>query len=204
MRHITHRVVIDLTKLEFSFKCLIPGATNYMFSRLFNKDPQKALASKHYDHLVEVARRPFLYGEYGANDSVDGRFEMIVLHAVILMRRLREGDEAAVAMAQLVFDHMFDDMDAALREMGTGDLSVGKKIREMGEVFYGRAETYTQALKAEDEDSLADAIARNLELEDEGDTGRDLARYALRADAALQAQHPEALARGEKADFPSM
>lgn len=175
-----------------------------MFSGLFKKDPLKGVASTHYDHLVEAARRPFLYGPEGAEDSVDGRFEMIVLHAIILIRRLRQGDEDAKHLAQLIFDRLFDDMDAALREMGTGDLSVGKKIRAMGEVFYGRADAYAEALESCDEDSLARAIARNLERDEGEDAGRFLARYALRVNQAVLAQDIPSMLIGEKADFPAL
>jgi cytochrome b pre-mRNA-processing protein 3 len=117
-----------------------------MFSRLFRKDRGQHIARSLYDSLVRSARRPAFYGADGVEDSVDGRYDMIVLHAVLVMRRLREGGDLGRDLAQRVFDVMFDDMDAALREMGTGDLSVGKKIKEMGEAFYGRATAYETPL----------------------------------------------------------
>ena len=137
-----------------------------MFARLFKKDPMKARAAEVYDALVRAARKPGLYGPQGAPDTVDGRFDMITAHAILLFRRLRGEGEAAGELSQLVFDRMFDDFDAALREMGTGDLSVGKKIREMGEAFYGRAKAYEDALNAGDEAALAAVIERNLFAED--------------------------------------
>jgi cytochrome b pre-mRNA-processing protein 3 len=182
-----------------------------MFSRLFRKDPLKPVAARLYDETVAAARRPFLYGPDGAPDTVDGRFDMIVLHAVLLMRRLRQGGEGGQALSQLVFDTMFSDMDGALREMGTGDLSVGKKIKAMGEAFYGRAKAYDEALAAEDDEALSAAIARNLseDLSGEGANersiavGRRLAAYARAADAALDAQPAEGFLEGQSPHFPA-
>lgn len=138
-----------------------------MFSSLFRKDPMKTRAAAVYDALVRAARRPGLYGPDGAPDTVDGRFDMITAHAILLFRRLRGEGAAAADLSQLVFDRMFDDFDAALREMGTGDLAVGKKIREMGEAFYGRAKAYEAALNAGDEAALALVLERNLFAEDD-------------------------------------
>lgn len=182
-----------------------------MFGSWFRKDPRKLEAARLYDELVAAARRPFLYGAEGAPDTVDGRFDMIVLHAVLLMRRMREGGEEGRALAQLVFDHMFHDMDGALREMGTGDLSVGKKIRAMGEAFYGRAKAYDEALEAGDEEALAVAISRNLSEDVTGEgaesrslgVGRRIAAYARAADRLLSDQDPASLASGAGVRFPS-
>ncbi|TGY87869.1 ubiquinol-cytochrome C chaperone [Marinicauda algicola] len=171
-----------------------------MFARLFRKDPVKAAGERLYDSVLAAARQPSLYGPAGAPDTVDGRFDMIVIHAVLLMRRLRAGGKTGQAASQALFDRMFDDMDAALREMGTGDLKVGRKIREMGEAFYGRAKAYDAALDAGDEAGLADILARNaLDAHGEGDpaaAGRALARYMIDCDACLARQDPEQLAQG--------
>jgi cytochrome b pre-mRNA-processing protein 3 len=189
-----------------------------MFARLFKKDPMKTRAGEVYDALVRAARKPSLYGAQGAPDTVDGRFDMITAHAILLFRRLRGEGETAGELSQLVFDRMFDDFDAALREMGTGDLSVGKKIKEMGEAFYGRAKAYEDALNAQDESALAAALERNLFAEDadedETETGGDaatatqaskasqrLARYLTASSRALQDQSVEALLDGEPPRF---
>ena len=174
-----------------------------MFSRLFKKDRRKEIARRLYDSLVRAARTPAFYGPDGVEDSVDGRFDMIVLHAVLLMRRLREGDEPGRDLAQLVFDVMFDDMDAALREMATGDLSVGKKIKIMGEAFYGRAKAYETPLSEGDQAALAEAIERNLFEESplSAQVCERLAAYALESARLLQAQPVESLLAGEAPQF---
>ena len=179
-----------------------------MFDRLFKKDPMREAGRRIYAELVEAARRAELYGDEGAPDTVDGRFDMIVLHAAMLMRRLREDGEAGREAAQAVFDAMFDDMDAALREMGTGDLSVGKKVRKMAEAFYGRAAVYDEALAAGDEAALAAAIHRNLfddQDEDEpGAAARRLASYATACAAALQEQDAQSVIAGEPPRFAQL
>jgi len=133
-----------------------------MFGRLFRTDPMKKPAQAAYEAVLAASRQPFLYEAPGAPDTVDGRFDMLMMHAVIFFRHVRTAGEAGVHMNQLVFDRLFDDMDAALREMGTGDPSVGKKIKAMGQAFYGRADAYEAALNAKDVDALADIIKRNL------------------------------------------
>jgi cytochrome b pre-mRNA-processing protein 3 len=176
-----------------------------MFGRLFAKDPLKARARVLYDAVLDAARKPALYGPHGAPDTVDGRFDLIVLHAILLFRRLRDGGEPGKRLAQLVFDIMFDDMDAALREMGTGDLSVGKRIKAMGEAFYGRAKAYEAALAAGDEVALTDAIVRNMFDSDGGEADAPraaaFARYAMKSAAQLAGQAPDALIEGEAPGF---
>ena len=176
-----------------------------IFNRLFGKDPMAPVGERLYAALVEAARRPALYDERGAPDTVDGRFDMITMHAVLLIRRLNEGGQAGRAAGQAVFDRMFRDMDDALREMGIGDTSVGKKIKKMAEAFYGRANAYKTALDAGDADALSETIERNMldELDRAGPAARRLADYMLKADAALQQQSPEALIEGERPRFPA-
>lgn len=177
-----------------------------MFSRLFKTDHRKQIARRLYESLVRAARTPEFYGPEGVEDSVDGRFDMIVLHAVLVMRRLREGDEAGRDLAQLVFDVMFDDMDAALREMATGDLSVGKKIKIMGEAFYGRAKAYETPLNDGDPAALAEAIERNLFEESPLSAAvcEKLASYALESARQLSDQPIDSLLSGEPPRFAAV
>ncbi|MCC5980724.1 MAG: ubiquinol-cytochrome C chaperone family protein [Oceanicaulis sp.] len=155
--------------------------------KLFRKDPVKAQAAALYRAMLERAREPSLYGDEGAPDTVDGRFDLIVLHASLIMRHLRGEGEEGQRLAQALFARMFDDMDAALREMGIGDLSVGKKIKAMAEAFYGRAAAYDTALKAGDAAALKDALWRNLfdSAPERESAASRLADYAMAADARL-------------------
>ena len=80
----------------------------------------------------------------------------------LLIDRLRREPEPGPAVAQAVFDAMFADMDFNLREMGVGDMSVGKRVKEMWEAFHGRARAYEAALQAGDDAGLQEALVRNV------------------------------------------
>lgn len=114
--------------------------------------------SRLYAAAVAAAREPILYTTLGVPDTLDGRFDLIALHAFLLIHRLRDQTD----LAQAVFDAMFVDMDNNLREIGVGDLSVGKRVRAMWEAFHGRSKTYEAALEANDPEALAAALARNV------------------------------------------
>jgi len=114
-----------------------------------------------YRRVVEQARSPVFFTDYGVPDTVDGRFELICLHAFLYFHRLKEDRPRASRFCQSVFDRMFADFDRSLREMGVGDLSVGKHVKRMARAFYGRVLSYEAAL-ADDDSVLAAALARNL------------------------------------------
>ena len=162
-----------------------------------------------YGHAVAAAREPALYRDLGVPDTLDGRFDMVGLHASLLIRRLRALPEPGPILAQAVGDAMFTEMDINLREMGVGDLSVGRKVREMWEAFHGRAFSYEAALAAGDAGLLAEALARNVwrGAAPRGAADR-LARLALAQDAALMGQDLPAFAAGRArflnlSDLPS-
>lgn len=115
-----------------------------------------------YGSAVAQARDPAFYLDVPVPDTVDGRFEMIILHVFLLIDRLRGQGDKATDLCQQLFDTLFDDMDRSLREMGVGDLSVGKKINTMAEAFYGRAGAYQDALDKEDREELTAALTRNI------------------------------------------
>ncbi|MBV8457255.1 MAG: ubiquinol-cytochrome C chaperone [Acetobacteraceae bacterium] len=152
-----------------------------------------------YAQAVAAARQPLFYAEYGVADTLDGRFDLVALFAALVIERLRTASAPGPQLAQAVFDAMFSDMDVTLREIGVGDLSVGKKVRKMWEAFHGRALVYGAALQAADEVALATAIARNIwrgNPPPEGAAGF-LACHALNVHRDLASQSLEALARGE-------
>ena len=135
-----------------------------------------------YGMIVAQAREPLFYRELGVPDTVDGRFDMVLLHLWLVLRRLR-AIEGGAGLSQALFDHFCSDMDANLREMGVGDLTVPKRMQKFGEAFYGRAAAYDAALQAGAE-PLAQALCKNLL------DGRDIARarqLAAYADAAIAA-----------------
>ena len=132
-----------------------------LLERLLRRDPAQAAAHRIYLSIVQQARRPEFYAVGGVPDSVDGRFDMIVLHPFLVLRRMKAagGDQD---LPQRVYDLMFADMDQTLREMGVGDLSVPKHIKRMVQAFHGRVAAYESALGDSDPAALDDALARNL------------------------------------------
>jgi cytochrome b pre-mRNA-processing protein 3 len=119
----------------------------------------------------------------GVPDTVNGRFDMVLLHLWMVLRRLRPAPGGA-ELSQALFDHFCGDMDANLREMGIGDLTVPKRMHKFGEAFYGRSAAYDVALEAGGE-ALAQALCKNIL--DGRDIGhaRQLAAYTKAVIAAL-------------------
>ncbi len=147
-----------------------------------------------YESAVRQARAPALYAAMGTPDTVEGRFELLTLHVIILLARLRGDHPTADAVRQAVFDAYISDLDGALREMGVGDLSVGKRMKSLGAAFYGRAEGYDRAMEALPKRDDLEALIRRTALEnrDDGDSIA-LADYVLRCRAALAATGLEEL-----------
>jgi len=174
-----------------------------MFTRLMRRDPLEANIEKLYGAIVAQARTPAFYTAYGVPDTATGRFDMIVLHVHLVVRRLvGEGAERRTA-GQRLTEIFFSDMDANLRELGVGDLSVPRQMRGIAEAYYGRAKSYDAALQETGEAVLAAALARNVfgKPEPVSAAAERLARYVRRFQATLVAQADASIARGEIA-FP--
>lgn len=158
-----------------------------------------------YRESAAASRQSVFYETFNVPDTLDGRFDMLLLHAALLVRRLnREGREGK-ELAQEYFDRLFIEMDRAVREMGVGDLSVRKHVRGMMKAFYGRANAYDQALATADRAALRQALSRNVF----GSAGTPppemaleaLARYVILCEDALGWQERTALLSG-RAGFP--
>lgn len=176
-----------------------------MLARLFRRKPFLREGHALYTAAVEAAREPGYYLELGVADTLQGRFDLFSLHVALVIRRLRhDGDPAGKDIAQAVFDAMFSDMDLNLREMGVGDMSIGKRVKRMWENFNGRAQAYEAALDAGDAAALADALARNLwGGEAPEGAAAALAARAIALDAALAGQ-PMASLRAGDVRFPPL
>jgi cytochrome b pre-mRNA-processing protein 3 len=116
--------------------------------------PRRSAGRELYDAAVRQARSPALYAVMGAPDTVEGRFELLTAHVILLVDRLAGAGEDAAQSSQALFDTYVSNLDGALREMGVGDLTVGKRMRALGGAFYGRAEAYRAAFRA-----LPDTVA---------------------------------------------
>jgi cytochrome b pre-mRNA-processing protein 3 len=165
------------------------------FARLFGHSPEKIAAVAVHRAAVDQARLVPFYADRGVPDTLDGRFEMITLHVFLVLHRLR-GVAEAQAFGQTLYDVLFADMDRALREMGTGDLSVGKQVKRMAEGFAGRIKAYRDGLAGTGD--LVDALRRNLygTVTPREDDLQFMAAYVRRQEAALGGQDAAAIVAG--------
>ncbi|MEQ8178914.1 MAG: ubiquinol-cytochrome C chaperone family protein [Amphiplicatus sp.] len=160
-----------------------------MILSLFRKDPTLEAASALYASAVEQARLPVFYEKFAVPDTPEGRFELLSMHIYLVLRRLKGAGAAADRLSQKVLDAFFANLDSSLREMGVGDLSVGKKIRALAEAFYGRARAYEAGLEDGAAPSiLAAAVSRNVYEEAEAEMAPALAGYLRDAAAVVGAQ----------------
>ncbi len=131
-------------------------------SRIFQR---KKSASRIAEDLLSAislqARNPIFFGDDRVSDSLDGRFEVMTIHAVLVLRRLRRIESDGPRLSKKLSDRLFDNFDYALRESGIGDFSIARKIRALGENYVGRAQAYDDALKT-DIPALEEALKRNL------------------------------------------
>jgi cytochrome b pre-mRNA-processing protein 3 len=161
-----------------------------MFNFLTKSALRKQQAARLYDGIVSRARQKVFFTEFAVADSLDGRFDILVFHAWMVLAELR-----GAAPAQALTDAIFTGFDEAMREQGAGDMGIGHKLKPMANAFYGRMTVYEAA---SNEEELAQALARNLwrGAEEPGDSAvgcRALAAYAFRARVSLRQSLPEAV-----------
>jgi len=171
-----------------------------MLKRFFGETAERRAAASLYAAAVGQARAPAFYTDYAVPDTVDGRFDMISIHVFLLLRRLKAGGAAATVVSQALYDAMFADMDRSLREMGAGDLGVGRRVKAMAQAFSGRIAAYEAGLDGAEE-ALRAALVRNVfrgePVPDAAVAG--LARYMRGQARALAAQPIEAVIGGQAA-----
>lgn len=132
-----------------------------MIFRWFAPISQEDNIASLYGAIVAQARKPAFYQTYGVPDTVNGRLEMVILHAIMVLRRLQD-EAASRPLGQALFDRFCLDMDDNMREMGVGDLAVPRKMRRIGEAFYGRQAAYGLAFVAADNRELVATLRRNV------------------------------------------
>ncbi len=168
-----------------------------MLNRLFKSRPAQAAGRALYAATVAQARSPALYAELGAPDTPEGRFEIYSLHVYLVLERLKDQGEFAAETAQVLFDTYLSGLDDALRELGVGDLSVGKRMRKLGEAFYGRIQSYEAALAALPDTGLLEALlGRTVYAGVEAPGVPALAAYVVARRDALAAQPIEMFCAG--------
>ncbi|HAH11545.1 MAG TPA: ubiquinol-cytochrome C chaperone [Alphaproteobacteria bacterium] len=173
------------------------------FFRFFREAPERTAGMALFQTLAFQSRRPEFFVAGQVPDTFDGRFDLLVLNASIVFRRVKACGPRGAKVAQVAFDLLFQDFDQALREMGVGDLTVPKRIKDMGEAFYGRAVAYDKALEAADVAALAGALQRNLYGGHEAGGMQTVARYAQRLYDSLKEQADDDLCAG-RVQFPEL
>ena len=168
-----------------------------MIFRLFPGNRQEATIKALYGAIVAQARAPVFYRDYDVPDTVNGRFDMIVLHLALFLDRMEAGSEMMRNQGQAVFDLFCSEMDGHLRETGMSDLKVPKEMKQVGRAFYGRRSVYREALAVPGNRRLAEALARNIYLQEAsaGARAHRLAAYVRTAAQSLSQQND--LERGQ-------
>jgi cytochrome b pre-mRNA-processing protein 3 len=171
-----------------------------MMFRFFRRNPSNHSIASLYGTIVAQARAAPFYRICGVPDTVSGRFEMVLLHTVLVLRRLETEPLPLRRIGQAVFDRFCRDMDGSLREMGVGDLAVPAKMRKIGEAFYGRRAAYGAALAVDDPEALVAALERNVFGAQTGTSRLGAVRlgtYVRAAAGQLDDQDGQALSRAE-------
>ena len=165
------------------------------------RTPLRGTIEAIYGMIVTQVREPLFYRDLGVPDTVNGRFDLLLMHLWLVLRRLKATGEGK-ELSQALFDHFCNDMDDNLRELGVSDLKVPKKMQAFGEAFYGRTAAYDMALTAGPE-ALAQALCKNVLNGENIEKARQLAAYAVSVMAALDRQDEAALESGTF-NFPSL
>ena len=156
-------------------------------------------AGEIYGAIVTQARQPAFYARLGIPDTPTGRYEMVVIHLFLVLERLRSGGASSEPVAQRLVDAFVSDIDDSLRELGTGDTGVPRRVKRAAGGFYERGKAYREGI-ADGGRSLDLALVRYL-----GDTAvagiEGLASYMRAAGASLAQQQMTELMEGRLA-FP--
>ncbi len=133
-----------------------------IFGYFNRKRKNRTIVDELYRQLTEMARDPVYYAKLNVPDSVMGRFEMLSVVMVLFFRAARAAGPSVEALSQDIVDTFFLDIDHSIRELGVGDVSVPRRMKKLARMFYGRAQTYGEALDQNDVGGLAEALARNI------------------------------------------
>jgi cytochrome b pre-mRNA-processing protein 3 len=160
-------------------------------------------AGEIYGAIVAQARRPAFYAELGVPDTPSGRYEMVVIHLFLVLERLRAVADPASPLPRLLVEAFISDMDDSLREMGTGDLTVPKKVRRAATGLYERSVAYKGALEHGDMDALTAVLEEHVYGNVATPRARALADYIAAASAMMAATDADRMLGGAFA-FPAV
>lgn len=130
-----------------------------MFRRFRRADPVRVRAEALHAAIVMRARARAFYAQFGVADSLDGRFDLLALHSFLVMNALKGRGAAGEALSRALATAIFTGLEEALRDLGVGDIGLGRRMKAMANAFYGRLEAYGAA---QNEGELAEALIRNI------------------------------------------
>lgn len=174
-----------------------------VFDRLFRRRRQARAAAEFFATIVERSRDSAFYRGLDVPDTLDGRFDMVVLHVVLIMRRLKGQGAAAEEWSRLLFEAMIDNFEKALTEQGVGDSGISRRIKTMARAVAGRIQVYDRALAGEGagegDRALEVALDNNVygsAMEVRPEALAALAAYVRREAASLAATAAESVVEG--------
>lgn len=114
-----------------------------------------------YSKVVAISRNRTFYTKLSVPDTLDGRFDMLLLFIILMVNRLSKNKEGKI-LAQKLFDRFFLDLDYSLRELGAGDVGVALKIKDMSSAYLGRQSVYIKSFKEMNIDKLCENLNNNI------------------------------------------
>jgi cytochrome b pre-mRNA-processing protein 3 len=130
-------------------------------TRLFVPSTEIQEAYTLYALINEEARQPQFFEKLGVPDTLDGRFEMILLHMFVQLHKMKQAGEQTTEAQRLLIEAFFEDMDRSVRELGVGDTGVSRRVKAMANAFYGRIHAYETGA-AEGDAALERALRVNV------------------------------------------
>ena len=128
----------------------------------FKKKIYETVPNDIYQKIVNFSRNKIFYTKYSVPDTIDGRFDMLVLITILVVHRLSKIKKEGIELSQNIFNIVFKDLDFSLRELGAGDVSVANNMKKLISSYLGRQKIYVKAFKNEDENFLALAFENNI------------------------------------------
>ena len=132
-----------------------------MIFNLFRKSPRPTAVEDCYRAIVAQSRQERFYAEWGVPDTVTGRFNLLSLHMALMLRRLNR-ESSVRDFTQALVDRFFKDMDQSHRELGVTDLGVPRKVRRLGNLFYGMMKALDEALGQDSGAAVESMVVRDV------------------------------------------
>ena len=126
------------------------------------KKNYETISNEIYQKIVKFSRNKIFYTKYKVPDTIDGRFDMLVLITIIIVFRLSKIKNDGIKLSQNIFDVVFRDLDFSLRELGAGDVSVSNNMKKLISSYMGRQKVYLKAFENSNKDLLALSFKNNI------------------------------------------